>query len=102
MDLAKIKAITDYSQPANVKSLQSFLGLVNFSLRFVPQLVTITQPLHLLLKETPFSWSTACAESFQPIKRIIQEAAQLAFLDFVKTFRLQTDVSNTGIGDVLL
>ena len=48
MDPAKIKAITDYQQPANVKSLQSFLGLVNFSLRFVPQLATITQLLRFL------------------------------------------------------
>ena len=103
MDPAKIKAITDYLQPANVKSLQSFLGLVNFSLRFVPQLATITQPLRLLLKkDTPFSWSKACIESFRQIKRIIQEAAQLAFPDFSKTFCLQTDASNTGIGVVLL
>ena len=103
MDPAKIKAITNYPQPTNVKSLQSFLGLVNFSLRFVPQLATITQPLRLLLKkDTPFSWSKACIESFRQIKRIIQEAAQLAFPDFSKAFRLQTDASNTGIGAVLL
>ena len=102
MDPAKIKAITDYQQPANVKSLQSFLGLVNFSLRFVPQLATITQPLQLLLKDTPFSWSKGCIESFRQIKEIIQEAVQLAFPDFGKTFRLQTDASNIGIGVVLL
>ena len=42
MDLAKIKAITDYPTLANVKTLQSFLGLVNFSLRFIPQLATVT------------------------------------------------------------
>ena len=71
MDPTKIKAITDYPQPENVKSLQSFLGLVNFSLRFFPQLATITQPLRLLLKDTPFSWSTTCVESFRQIKRII-------------------------------
>ena len=34
MNPAKIKAITDYPTPTNVKTLQSFLGLVNFSLRF--------------------------------------------------------------------
>ena len=52
MDPIKIKAITDYLQSANVKSLQSLLGLVNFSLRFVPQLATVaslTQEGHIIL-----------------------------------------------------
>ena len=103
MDPTKIKEITDYPQPENGKSLQSFLGLDNFSLLFLPQIATITQPLRLLLKkDTTFSWSKSCIESFQQIKRIIQEAAQLAFPDFSKTFGLQMDASNTEIGVVLL
>ena len=103
MDPAKIKAITDYPTPANVKTLQSFLGLVNFSLRFIPQLATITQPLRMLLKKgTPFTWSTACIDSFNEVKKLIKDAATLAFPDFSRTFRVQTDASNVGIGAVLL
>ena len=103
MDPAKIKAITDYPTPANVKTLQSFLGLVNFSLRFIPQLATVTQPLRMLLKKgTPFTWSTACIDSFNEVKKLIKDAATLAFPDFSRTFRVQTDASNVGIGAVLL
>ena len=41
-------------------------------------------------------------ESSRQIKRIIREANQLAIPDFGKTFLLQTNASNTGIGVVLL
>ena len=99
MDLAKIKAITDYPTPTNVKTLQSFLGLVNFSLQFVPQLATVTQPLRMLLKKgTQFIWSTACINNFDEIKKLIKEVATLAFPDFSRTFRVQTDASDVGIG----
>ena len=97
MDPAKIKAITDYPIPANVKTLQSFLGLVNFSLQFVPQLATVTQPLRMLLKKgTQFIWSTACINSFDEIKKLIKEAATLAFPDFSRTIGVQTYASNVG------
>ena len=89
MDPAKIKAITDYPTPANAKTLQSFLGLVNFSLRFIPQLATVTQPLRMLLKKgAQFMWSTACINNFNEVKKLIKDAVTLAFRDFSRTFRV--------------
>ena len=103
LDHAKIRAIVDYPTPSNIKSLQSFLGLVNFSLRFIPNLAMVTAPLRLLLKKgSKYQWSADCTQSFEKLKKLIKDAGTLAFPDFSKVFRLQTDASNYGIGAVLL
>ena len=52
----------------------------------------------LLKKGTQFIWFTACINSFDEIKKLIKEAATLAFPDFSRTFRVQTDASDVGIG----
>ena len=47
----KIKAIRDVKVPENVSELQSFLGLVTFYGKFVPNLSTVAHPLFELLKK---------------------------------------------------
>jgi hypothetical protein len=101
MDPAKIIALTEFAPPTSVKTLQSFLGLINFSLRFIPNLAAINLP-QLLQKNTPFLWTTACQRSFQQLKDMVRDAMSLAHLDFNKPFKLQTDASNAGLGAVLL
>ena len=56
----------------------------------------------LLKKETQFIWSTACINSFDEIKKLIKKVATLTFTDFSRTFCVQTNASNVGIGVVLL
>ncbi len=86
-----------------MKKLQSFLGLINFSLRFVPHLATITQPLrNLLVKGHIFNWTSDCQQSFEHVKRLVQQVSTLSHPDFTKPFKLQTDASNHGLGAVLL
>ena len=45
-DADKVSAIVDASPPHDVQSLQSFLGLLNFYCRFLPNLSTLLHPLH--------------------------------------------------------
>ena len=49
-----VEAVIDVREPQNAEEVQSFLGLVNFSARFIPNLACITEPLHrLTTKQTP-------------------------------------------------
>ena len=48
---AKIRAITEVSQPTNVTQLKAFLGLVNYYAKFLPDLATKLAPLYQLLKQ---------------------------------------------------
>ena len=49
----KLEEIKSTPPPENAKALQSFLGLMNYFKRFIPQYSTITYPLRQLLKRTP-------------------------------------------------
>lgn len=46
----KVKAVLDARQPSNAAEVRSFLGLVNFSSRFIPSLATVAEPLRQLTR----------------------------------------------------
>ncbi|XP_065902584.1 uncharacterized protein [Dysidea avara] len=47
----KARAITDAPTPGNVSQFHSFLGLVNYYSKFLPQLATTLAPLYFLLQK---------------------------------------------------
>ena len=49
-DPNKVKSIKDWKTPMCVSEVQSFLGLVNYLLRFIPNLATLWKPLQDLCK----------------------------------------------------
>ena len=103
MDPTKVATITDYPCPTSIKSLQHFLGMITFSLRFIPNLALVTFPLRQLLKKgVSFNWDPACEDSFRRLKTMVQESGLLAHPNFDQPFTLQTDTSNHGLGAVLL
>ena len=57
----KLKAINEAPIPRNVTELRSFLGLLNYYGRFIPNLATIVHPLYqLLCKNATWKWSNSC------------------------------------------
>ena len=52
-----VKAILEAEDPKAASEVKSFLRLVNFSARFIPNLATINEPLRNLTKKNiPFTW----------------------------------------------
>ena len=50
-----IEAVVQAKEPTNAEEVRSFLGLANFSARFIPNLASITEPLReLTRKDVPF------------------------------------------------
>ncbi|VDH91897.1 Hypothetical predicted protein [Mytilus galloprovincialis] len=47
---SKVKAITEAPEPKNVTELKSYLGMLNYYNRFLPDLSSKLAPLHELLK----------------------------------------------------
>ena len=102
MDPERISAIEWFPTPADLKSLPSFLGLVSYYWRFVPNFSVIANPLFALThKYAAFKWNEPCQRAFDQVKMHLTTAPVLAYLDFSVDFKLKTDVSGVGLGAVL-
>ena len=98
-DPTKVAAITNWPTPRNRKEVQQFLGLGNYYRRFIQDFATIAKPLHRLTeKDREFLWTEACEVAFRRLQGKLVSAPILAFPDFTKSFVLDTDASNEGIG----
>lgn len=96
------KAILDAPKPENVVQLRSFLGLVNFYGKFIPNLASLLHPLyHLLGKEVDWSWTTDCDLAFEQCKKqLVMDNVLIPFnpsLDVIVT----CDSSSYGVGCVI-
>ena len=68
----KMKAIAEAPSPNNVQQLCSFLRLLNYYGRFIPNLSNMLQPLDVLLKvKVKREWSNECDEAFQLAKECL-------------------------------
>ncbi|XP_031760407.1 uncharacterized protein K02A2.6-like, partial [Xenopus tropicalis] len=98
----KLTAIVNAPSPSNVSELRSFLGLLNYYGRFLPNLSTLLQPLHeLLQKDTKWAWSAECEKAFQDAKQRLTNSKWLAHYDPSKPLRLACDASPYGVGAVI-
>ena len=61
---AKVKAIQEAPAPKNPTELKSFPGMLNFCGKFIPNLSSILEPLHSLLrKDVVWKWEVETARS---------------------------------------
>ena len=98
----KVKAILDAPKPDDVKQLRSFLGLVNYYGRFVPNLATVAHPLNqLLCKDVKWQWNKACDCAFESLKIQLASQSVLVHYDVNRPVKLACDASSYGLGVVI-
>lgn len=103
IDPDRIQAIKQFAVPGNKKQLLSFLGVVNFVGKFIPNKSTILEPLNALLKnDITFEWNAMHEKAFQQIKNMICEVPILAYYDPRKQIVISSDASSYGIGSCLI
>ena len=100
---AKVDAIRDAPQPTNVsQQLRSFLGLVSYYARFLPNLSTTLHPLNPLLQyHTHWNWTDACTAAFDKVKRHIGSDLVLTHFHPDLPLHVASDASPYGLGAVL-
>ena len=68
----RITSIGDAPTPTNRKELQSFLGMLTYNAKFLPNLSHILHPLYqLLLQHTKWGWESAHHKAFEAAKRML-------------------------------
>ena len=74
-DPKHLQHIRELLPPKNVKGVQSFLGLLGYYRKFVPNFSKLALPLTELLKDiTTFHWGPAQQEAFETLKSKLLEA----------------------------
>ena len=98
----RIEAVVSAPRAVNVSQLHSFLGLVNYYNRFLPNVSIVLHPLHQFLGESrEWQWSERCELAFTEAKGMITSEQVLMRYDPALPVRLACDASPTGIGAVL-
>lgn len=82
--------------------LKSFLGLVNYYSKFLPNLSNTLAPLYRLLqKNTRWCWGAEQKKAFQKAKESLTSDCVLVHFDPAKPLILACDASPYGVGAVL-
>ena len=103
-DATKIKAITEMPAPTDVTGVRRLMGMVNYLMRFMPNLSMMLEPIRqLTLKNHPFEWTEKQETAFKKIKQTIASDQVLKYFDPKNSnLVLQADSSRSGLGTVLL
>ena len=99
---SKVAAVVNAPEPENEQQLHSFLGLLNYYSKFIPNLATMIHPLNRLLRQdVHWEWTQECARAFQQAKESLVSSQVLAHYDTSLPIKLAADASAYGIGAVI-
>jgi len=99
----KLAGIKEFPTPKKTKELQSFLGLYNFSRKFIKSsFIVIARPLHEATKKNKFRWEKEKEEAFQELKNRLTTAPVLKRYNPNIGCTLHTDACTESIGAILL
>jgi hypothetical protein len=89
IDLSKVQDVLSWKAPTNVGDIRSFLGLAEYSQRFIEGFLKISTPMtELLDKDKRFEWAPTCEASFQEMKKRLTTAPILVMPDMEKPFSI--------------
>ena len=84
----KVQAIQEVQEPQNATELKSFLGLVNYYRKFIPDMSTLVHLLNcLLMFDAPWAWTETCQVAFKKLKELLLNSPLLAHYDPNKPVR---------------
>ncbi|XP_075732178.1 uncharacterized protein K02A2.6 isoform X2 [Rhipicephalus microplus] len=97
-----LEAIAQAPRPQNVAELRSFLGMLTFYAKFLPNMSTLLSPLNKLLeKGTVWQWGRQQEAAFEKAKDSLMQAQVLVQFDPLKELKLECDASPYGVGAAL-
>jgi hypothetical protein len=98
----KVKAVQEFEEPTSSKEVSSFLGMITYLAKFIPNLSTETETLRQLLhKDQPWVWGAKQSESFNRLKSLISSDNVVAHFDPNLKTVLIVDAGPIGLGAIL-
>ena len=103
IDPSKVQEVMDWKAPTSVHEVRSFLGLVGYYRRFIPDFSKIAKPMtRLLQKDEKFNWTPECEAAFHTLRTLLTTAPVLAQSYIEKPFNVFCDALGIGLGCVLM
>lgn len=101
-DDSNVSVIDNFKIPTTKTEVKSFLGVIGFYRRFIPNFAEKALPLTLLTKNnTAFNFDQHALNSFNELKNCLKTYPCLVLPNFEKEFVLSTDASKYAVGAVL-
>ncbi|CAH2088405.1 unnamed protein product [Euphydryas editha] len=104
-----VTSIEEFRVPKTIEELQSFLGLVNYINKWLPNLATITEPLKTLLRlkiakraSIEGLWKDKQDQAFHQLKQALSTIKTLGYYDPDDETQVIADASPVGLGAVLI
>ena len=95
----RVEPILQAPPPRDLKSLRSYIAMLNFYRRFLKNLSDVIKPLTRLLQQgVPWEWSEDCQRSFDTSKKMLLDSDFLVHYDPDKPLVLVCDASKVGVG----
>ena len=92
MNLAKLKAIEDWSQSTNIKEVQAFLEFVNYNRKFIKNYFKkVISLINLTIKDKPWNWGNREQQAFEQLKNACLQQSILKMFDSKKSIRIETN-----------
>lgn len=99
----KSKAIENFPQPKDIRTVRQFLGLTGFFRHFVKNYALITEPItRLTRKNERWNWGADQVHAFQNLKDILSSRPVLKIYTPDARTEVHTDACSRGLGGILL
>ena len=100
--LDRVQGIKEAPRPKSVTELRSYLGMLTYYGKFLPNLSTTLHPLLVLLrKDVKWMWGLAQMKAFVTTKELLTSDKCLTHFDSTLPLTLACDASAYGLGAVL-
>ena len=102
-DPKKVEDMKKSVEPKNVSELRLFLGMAEYSARFIPDFATVIEPLRILSKkETEWVLGKPQMRAFREVKDRLAECATTAYFEVGKDIEVVVDASPVGLAALLV
>lgn len=99
----RLEHIRKFKRPKDLKELQSFLGLMNFVDKFVPNRADETVTLQAMVKSKEFKWNNRAEVEFEHLKtHAVNQIKTLGFFNKEDKSELYVDASPDGLGAMVV
>lgn len=101
-DPAKVEALRTAEKPTNMAEVRSFLGMANYSARFIRNFATLAAPLRALTKkDAKWKWTETEEKAFHAITNHLTDDTVMGYYKTQQETEVIVDASPVGLGAIL-